>query len=61
MTISRDDLPPHVSIVYRDGVFQAVCLRCGSFLGSNADIKVLKIAEQHHNCAPSAPGHAATE
>jgi len=47
---SRDDLPSHVSIAFRDGSFHAVCLRCGAFLGSNADIRLLQLAEENHNC-----------
>jgi len=50
MITSRDDLPPYISVVFRDGAFRAVCLRCGTFLGSDADIRVLKLAEQRHNC-----------
>ncbi|MBV9085896.1 MAG: hypothetical protein JOY79_00305 [Acidobacteriaceae bacterium] len=48
--VGSKDFPPHVSIVYREGVFHAVCLRCGTFLGISSDIVTLKLAEQQHQC-----------
>jgi anti-sigma B factor antagonist len=50
MITSRDDLPSYVSVVFRDNAFHAVCLRCGTFLGSDADIRILKLSEERHNC-----------
>ncbi len=54
MTI-HEDLGSQFHVSERRGLLQAVCLRCGKFVGASASDAILRTALRAHHCHHAEP------